>query len=108
MIFPNTDNGVLLQEIHDAGIDLTVAHDIDFFLNFPTKRDAENMRKTVESNDNSATFSMVENDTNDGWVLCCTIHIIPTHDKITSTEIELDELSLKHNGIGDGWGLMEP
>lgn len=108
MIFPDTDNGALLQEMHDAGMDLSVPYDIDFFINFQKKKDAEKMWREVEANDATVRFSLVENDSHDGWILCCTQELIPTHENITHTELAFDKIAEKHNGESDGWGVLQP
>ncbi len=108
MNFPNTDDGAVLLEMHQAGMDLTIPHNIDFFLNFQKKKDAEKMREEVEANDSEATFSLTENDTHDGWVLCCTKRMIPTHDNIIHCERAFDKIAAKHHGESDGWGVLQP
>jgi hypothetical protein len=108
MNFPDTDNGEMLAEMYEAGMDLTVSHAVDFFLNFNKKKDAEKMRQQVEENDANCKMSLTENETHDGWVLCCTVDIIPTHETITLTEMAFDKIAEKLNGDSDGWGIMQP
>ncbi len=43
MHFPEDENGDVLRRMHEAGMDLLQAHDIDFWHLFPTKADAEAM-----------------------------------------------------------------
>ena len=108
MDFPNTENGALLLEMYQAGIDLSIPHDVDFFINFQKKRDAEKMWREVEASDSASKFSLTETDIQDGWILCCTVRLIPTHDDITRTEIAFDKMAEKYNGESDGWGVLQP
>ena len=108
MDFPNTENGALLLEMHQAGMDLSIPHDIDFFHNFQKKREAEKMWREVAANDSTVKFSLTETEAQDGWILCCTVRLIPAHDVITQTEVAFDKIALKFNGESDGWGVLQP
>lgn len=107
MDFPNDDNGQLLQEMHEAGLDLTIPRDIDFFLIFRTKKDAEAMIAAVTEASESTQYKLEKNEIHGDWDLCCTNNMIPSYENITKTEKLLIELAEKHNGQDDGWGVME-
>jgi len=108
MNVPNTEDAMILQEMQQTGMDLTVPHYIDFFINFGKKKNAENMLNEVNTNDSNMTVVLSENETHDGWVLCCTIQMIPTHDDIVDTERALDKIAAKYHGESDGWGVLQP
>lgn len=108
MTYLNTENNKMLAEIKQAGIDLTIVHDIDFFFNFTKKKDAEKMQREVEGNADISKFSLIENDTNDGWILCCTLPMVPTSEALTLTEMSFDEIAMKYEGESDGWGMLQP
>ncbi|MBL1260956.1 MAG: ribonuclease E inhibitor RraB [Thiotrichaceae bacterium] len=108
MDFPKTDDGEILREMHQAGINLSATHNIDFFINFGKKKDAEKMQAEVESNGTEGRFALDENETHDGWVLCCTIAMIPRHDDIIEVERAFDKVAATHQGESDGWGMLQP
>ncbi len=108
MNFPNTEDAIILQEMQQAGMDLAVPHNIDFFINFGKKKNAENMLSEVNANDSNMTLALSENETHDGWILCCTIRMVPSHDDIVDTERALDKIAAKHQGESDGWGVLQP
>ena len=108
MDFPNTEDGEMLREMHQAGMDLTIVHNIDFFINFGKKKDAEKMQAEVEANNSDSIFSLDENETHDGWILCCTIEMIPAHDDIIEVERAFDKIAATHQGESDGWGVLQP
>ncbi len=107
MNFPNTEDGAILQEMQRAGMDLTIPQNIDFFINFGKKKNAENMQNEIEANGSHVTFALTENETHNGWILCCTIQMIPTHDDIVQTERAFDKIAAKHHGESDGWGVLQ-
>jgi len=49
------------------------------------------MQQALDVSDSQMTFSLVENDSNEGWVLCCTLTMIPTHEDFRCVEIAFDE-----------------
>jgi len=108
MDFPNTDDGEMLREMHKAGMDLTAPHNIDFFINFGKKKDAEKMQAEVEKNGTEAIYSLDENEDHDGWILCCTIAMVPRHDDIIEIERAFDKIAATHKGESDGWGVLQP
>ncbi len=106
MDFPNTEDGEVLREMHQAGMDLTTPHNVDFFINFSKKRNAEKMQAEVEANNSNGRFSLMENENHDGWVLCCTIAMIPSHDDIVEVERAFDKIAANHQRESDGWGVL--
>lgn len=106
LTFLQRENSELLKEMEQAGMDLSVAHDIDFFHNFTKKKDAERMQRELDGSE-VVKFTLEENESNDGWVLCVTVHLLPSTDAISQLEFELDRIAEKHNGESDGWGAMQ-
>ena len=107
MILSSIENAEMLAEMHEAGIDLTIIHSVDFFFNFTKKKNAEKMWKKIEEDVGSDKLSLTENDIHDGWILCCTLAIIPSNETITQTEITFDEVAKEYQGESDGWGILQ-
>ncbi len=107
MKFPNDENGELLREMHEAGLDLSQPRDIDFFAFFKTKKDAEAMVAALTADSDVVNTSLEHNEIQDDWDLSCTFKMVPTHAAITLRELSFTKLAEKHNGEGDGWGAME-
>lgn len=107
MKFPNDENGALLHEMHEAGVDLSQPLNVDFFLIFKTEKEAGAMIAALEASGETITTTLEKNEIHDDWELCCTINMTPTHATITLRELQFAKLAEKHNGQGDGWGVME-
>ncbi len=107
MKFPKDENGSLLQEMHDAGIDLSQPLDVEFFTLFKTKKNAEAMIAEVIASDASIKTILEQNEIHDDWDLCCIINMIPAHHQITLREAFFEKLAEKHHGDGDGWGVTQ-
>ena len=91
MNFPDDENGSLLAEMYEAGVDLSQNADVDFFHLFEKKPQAE---------------QMVEDDTPGVWDVSCTVNIVPTYDNICEYEKTFETIADKCNGYADGWGIM--
>ena len=107
MEFPKDANGELLREIYEAGVDLSRPHDVEFFLIFKTKKDGEAMIASLKAGGEPYTSSLEKNEIHEDWDLRCTINMVPTYEAIVQRESQLIELAAKHNGLDDGWGMME-
>ncbi len=106
MNFPADDNGALLQEMHMAGIDLSLNHDVDFFHLFEKKPQAEKMVAMIADKHPQATVKLFEDDTPGVWDVSCTVNIKPDYDAICAAEKAFESIADKCNGYADGWGLM--
>ena len=62
MQFPDDDNGKMLAAMAEAGIDLTKALDVDFFLVFEDQRDAESALEELANSDLDGELELNLND----------------------------------------------
>ena len=106
MNFPDDENGSILTEIFEAGVDLTQAVDVDFFHLFEKKPQAEKMVEQVAKAHPDVTVKLFEDDTPGVWDVSCTINIVPSYDNICEYEKTFETIADKCNGYADGWGLM--
>lgn len=105
MKFPNDENGALLREMHEAGIDLSQPLDIDFFFVFKTKRDAEAMAAALAALGEEIETALEHNEIHEDWDLCATLNMVPTHSAVTLRELQFGKLAEQNSGQGDGWGV---
>ena len=106
MQFPDDGNGDMLQAMADAGLDLTSALDLDFYLVFPDKNKAEQALAALIDSDAAGEVELNLNDLNQ-WELIVCLNMIPEHAAITAKEKELDKFAKKFGGHNDGWGVMQ-
>ncbi|NOU50663.1 ribonuclease E inhibitor RraB [Pseudoalteromonas sp. JBTF-M23] len=106
MQFPDDDNGQLLQEIAEAGIDLTQFHLVDFFILFEQKPQAESFIKAI-SEDELAPLTQLQQCKDTGvWEVITSVKMVPDHQLLGQTEQYLESIANAHEGYGDGWGIL--
>lgn len=106
MQFPDDDTGHMLQQIHDEGVDLTGFHTLDFFILFEKHEHAISYQEALKSSELSADSQLGTCPDTGVFEVKVSIKMVPQHDVIMDTEAYLESLADKHNGYGDGWGLM--
>ena len=87
MQFPDDDNGKMLAAMADAGIDLSVALDVDFFLVFEDQRDAESAIEELGKSDLEGEIELLLNDDSGKWELIVCLNMIPEYDTIVEQEL---------------------
>ncbi len=105
MTFPNDDTGQVLAEMHQAGIDLTVAHEVIFFHLFEQKTQAQAMAEHIKLAFPEVKISIHADETPNVWDVDCTIHMIPSYASITQQEHDFEKIATKFSGYNDGWGI---
>lgn len=122
MQFPNDANGVVLQSMADAGMDLTQEYEIEFCHLFPDEASALKMNRRmtemkidVELYNNAELmedaeedeFGEIDESIGEGFDVICLVTMVPTHEEITRVELELGEIARECGGEADGWGVMQ-
>ncbi|QSX35432.1 ribonuclease E inhibitor RraB [Shewanella avicenniae] len=107
MQFPDDDNGQMLQAMVDAGMDLTQSLDIDFFLVFDDRRDAESALEDLTANDESAVLELQFNEEVEKWEIIASYNMLPEYDAILAKETQLNSFAAEFDGMTDGWGVMQ-
>ncbi|QYJ92519.1 ribonuclease E inhibitor RraB [Shewanella spartinae] len=107
MQFPDDDNGKMLAAMAEAGIDLTKALDVDFFLIFDDQRDAESAVEELSQSELEGELELHLNDELGKWELIVCINMVPEYQAIVAQEVELNEFAAEFGGATDGWGVMQ-
>lgn len=106
MTFPDDENGRLLLEMHNEGIDLSQSHKVDFFHLFEKKPQAEKMAQLIQQSHPETEVKVFEDETPGVWDVCCTIKMVPDYDNICEMEKTFESVADKCDGYADGWGIM--
>lgn len=106
MNFPEDENGALLREMNEAGIDLSKTHEVDFFHLFEKLPQAQKMKDMMAKEHPKAIVKVVEDETPGVWDVNCTMSIEPSYDNICAFEKAFESIADKCDGYADGWGLM--
>jgi Regulator of ribonuclease activity B len=106
MEFPQDENGDVLRQMHEAGFDLSVKQDIDFWHLFDDEDDGAEMVRRVGAM--AIQVRMIENRKQSGWDVQCIVSMVPTHAAITQMERKLAEIADECGGHPQGWGVLQP
>ncbi|MCL1036641.1 ribonuclease E inhibitor RraB [Shewanella submarina] len=107
MQYPDDDNGKMLQAMAESGIDLTKSLDVDFFLVFEDKRDAESALEDLVAREEEGELEINFNEELEKWELIVTLNMVPEYEAIVAREVELNEFASEYDGMTDGWGVMQ-
>ena len=107
MQFPDDDNGKMLAAMAEAGIDLTKALDVDFFLVFDDQRDAETALEELANSDLEGEVELNLNDELGKWEIIVCINMVPDYDDLVEQETILNYFAAEFGGMTDGWGVMQ-
>ncbi len=105
MNFPTDETGQVLAEMQQAGIDLSVTHNVVFFHLFEQESQAQDMAKYIQENMTAVSVSVHPDETPNVWDVDCTIQIVPSYDTVIKQETDFEELAKKFSGYNDGWGI---
>jgi hypothetical protein len=106
MQFPNDENGQLLAEMAEAGIDLNQLLPVDFFILFEQKPHAESFMKAMQADELAPGLSLSKCPDTGVWEVKTTVTMVPEHQLLSQTEQYLEAVADKHDGYGDGWGIL--
>jgi hypothetical protein len=106
MNYPDDENGTLLREMAEAGIDLSKTHDVDFYHLFEKEPLAQKMAEVVAKEQPQTTVKVFADETPGVWDVSCTVSIEPSYDNICAAEKTFESIADKNNGYADGWGIM--
>ncbi len=105
MNFPNDETGQVLAEMLEAGINLTIPHDVVFFHLFEQKSQAEAMADYIKQKHPEIKVSLHADETPNVWDVDCTLSMTASHQLIVKKETEFEQIAAKFSGYNDGWGI---
>ncbi|WNC69274.1 ribonuclease E inhibitor RraB [Thalassotalea nanhaiensis] len=107
MTFPNDENGSVLAEMQEAGIDLSKSLTVEFFQLFEQEKDARALAEFVQNSDMNAVVNVHPDQTPNVWDVDCQIEMVPSYENIVAMEEKFEKLANKFNGFNDGWGVQQ-
>lgn len=106
MDFPTDDNGQILAEMHQEGVDLSKIHTLDFFILFETQGDADKFAKVISEDDLAPATKQQKCADTGVFEVLVSIEMVPDHQLIIDMENYLEAVANPLNGYGDGWGIL--
>ncbi|MFY8272698.1 ribonuclease E inhibitor RraB [Pseudoalteromonas sp. SSDWG2] len=107
MQFPDDDTGQILQEMHAQGVDLTQVHTVDFFLLFEQQAHAQSYVDALSSAEVNPNTELTTCPDTGVFEVKASVSMVPQYELICNMEAYLESLADKHNGYGDGWGILD-
>jgi hypothetical protein len=104
--FPDDENGHVLRNMAEAGVDLSSERIVDFEHCFPDEASAREFAASVKQRVFAVRIFLPQADGHPTWEVQCRVRIIPTHATVTRTEDELAALARSFRGYPDGWGTL--
>ncbi len=105
MVFPKDETGKVLAEMQQEGIDLSVQHNVVFFVLFEQKEKALQMEQHIIEKISVIETKVLPDEIEGVWDLECTVKLIPSYQNIIDFETKLERFANKFSGYGDGWGI---
>ena len=103
--FPNDDTGNVLLEMHQAGVDLSIAHKVTFFHLFENQSQAKAMAEFLTAQAPDIELLIQPDETPNVWDLDCTLKMVPSYEAIVAQEAQFEQIAHKFDGYNDGWGI---
>ena len=103
--YPDDENGKVLKNMSNRGINLDREYEIDFFHFFKNEKSAVDMVREINMMYENVKASIYINDVANGFDVYVSAKIYPTHSNISSAELLFAEIAEKYNGKSDGWGF---
>jgi len=105
MNFPADETGQVLTEMQQAGIDLSVTHQVVFFHLFEQQAQAQAMADHIAKSMPMVKVSVHKDETPNVWDVDCTVKMTPSYDEIVKQEVDFETIATKFSGYSDGWGI---
>ncbi len=105
MNFPDDETGHVLQEMQQAGIDLSQQHNVVFFNLFEKEAQAKEMVELITKTMPEVIVKIHPDEMPNIWDVDCTIIMQPAHEKIIELEAHFEQIAEKLKGYNDGWGI---
>ena len=108
--YPDDENGHVLRDMAESGIDMTLLREIEFAHLAPDEVTAQKFADDVRSMGfDVAVHEPDEESRDDGetnWDVICIRRMVPSHREVTQVESELAERARKFGCAADGWGFL--
>ena len=100
--FPDDLDGSVLNQLVQAGADLSKPHDPEFFLYLPDKSAAERVAGTLRAE--GFQVEVTRAAVGDNWLCLATKTLVLTHEGMTTLRKRFTAIVVEYRGEYDGWG----
>jgi hypothetical protein len=103
LLFPDDETGELLRLMQEQGDDLSLARDMDFFLIFDSKEQAQAFVNQADLGP-EIRVSAARYEKTSKWQATLTVNMVPLYAEIVALEKQVARLGREYGGQPDGWG----
>ena len=104
--FPDDETGELLKLMQEQGEDLSRPRDVDFFLVFETREQAEGFASEADLGP-EFTVTTGPYEKTEKWQATLTVNMTPVYAEIVKLEKQVTRLGREYGGEADGWGCAK-
>jgi hypothetical protein len=105
-IFPDDENGDALRNIASQGHGLAKPRDIDFAVVFAQASAAEQFAEHFRELGYAVSVEEIDTEKDYSWDAVVVKHMVPTYERITDFENELQTVADRWDGRNAGWGFF--
>lgn len=95
----------VLEEMQQAGIDLSISHQVVFFQLFEQKEQAQQMLDYLSENLPEVSAELIPDEIPKVWDVNVTVSMVPSYQNIVEQEQLFEQIAGQFNGYNDGWGI---
>ena len=92
----------VIQQLEDAGSDLSKPHPIEFFLYFPSESTALRAARRIRAA--GFTVQVQPGASGPRWLCLATREMVPDHAALARIRADFNRLAAEFGGEYDGWG----
>ncbi|WP_052455857.1 ribonuclease E inhibitor RraB [Bhargavaea cecembensis] len=101
-MFPNDEDGQVLQMLKEEGVDFDIPQPVEFAVACPDKRRAKKILKAIKREGITAELDEDEGE----WSCYAVVVTHLDHAAIVEMQERLDQIAAPFDGRSDGWGVM--
>jgi regulator of RNase E activity RraB len=94
----------ILDHLKERGSDLTVPHEVEFYVYFPTEKDAQEASHLITQE--GFRIHILADPSGNRWLCLALKEFVPTLEAILGYKAKFDELAKAYGGKCDGWGTQ--
>ena len=95
----------VLEEMQQAGIDLSISHQVVFFQLFEQKEQAQQMLDYLSENLPEVSAELIPDEIPKVCDANVTVSMVPSYQNIVEQEQLFEQIAGQFNGYNDGWGI---
>ena len=94
----------ILDHLKERGSDLTVPHEVEFYVYFPTEKDAQAASHLITQK--GFRIHILADPSGNRWLCLALKEMVPALETIVGYKAQFNELAKTYGGKCDGWGTQ--